>query len=555
MRSLQIAFTVALSLVALVPPAVAGDVNLNGELGLFTLRSGYTYGRGQWGFSLYANEWDYRVASDVFWENFDPLWSNWDLTHQKFSAGFGFGITDRIDIDVALPYEHYHAFCIEGTMQCVGHLNGQTFVGRLHSEGLGDLRVGMRFGIVDNDRQGLSFNAFANGATGDDDKAVVTGEIGFGAGLGWSIGNWVLNGGYWDPGEPDFVSNVPISGPTVQEVSPQFQLGVGYAHPVSDRLDWITELSGAIMSDSDTGEYDTADVASGVRYRFGDDDRWAFNAALRLDLSHNFNGDPIGGLIGLTYATRAADVRAPSGAPARDRGPDAPPPPPAPPSAAPPPPAAAPPSPPPPSTYALTVRKAGTGGGTVTSNPAGIDCGSDCRESYAPGTAVRNTGTPDTCSTLEGFGGDCARDGSVTMSSDKSCVATFNRRPRPAQTFDACEKYGAWDCQTGLRETVPFATGTAAVNESALGTADGRGLLCDWANQLRACPELRLCVAGSTAPGEDACVANERAEVLVEFFRRQSGESAFSGIGSRVQAAPSCSPEDEKGSVGNLLLR
>jgi hypothetical protein len=212
-----------------------------------------------------------------------------------------------------------------------------------------------------------------------------------------------------------------------------------------------------------------------------------------------------------------------------------------------------PPAPPAASTHALTVRRDGTGNGVVTSNPVGIDCGSDCRESYAPGTAVRLTGKPDACSTLTGFGGDCGRDGSVTMSSDRTCTATFDSRPRAAQTFDACEKYGAWDCQTGLRETVPFATGTAVLSETAAG--DGRGVLCDWANQLRACPALRLCVAGSNAASEDACVATERASVLVEFFRRQSGEDAFSGIASRVQAAPSCSPEDEKGSVGNLLLR
>jgi hypothetical protein len=32
--------------------------------------------------------------------------------------------------------------------------------------------------------------------------------------------------------------------------------------------------------------------------------------------------------------------------------------------------------------YALTVAKVGTGSGTVTSNPAGIDCGADCSQTY-----------------------------------------------------------------------------------------------------------------------------------------------------------------------------
>uniref|UniRef100_UPI003F9A9850 InlB B-repeat-containing protein n=1 Tax=unclassified Nitrospira TaxID=2652172 RepID=UPI003F9A9850 len=39
----------------------------------------------------------------------------------------------------------------------------------------------------------------------------------------------------------------------------------------------------------------------------------------------------------------------------------------------------------------LTVTKAGTGSGTVTSNPGGISCGNDCTEGYANGTAVTLT--------------------------------------------------------------------------------------------------------------------------------------------------------------------
>ncbi len=38
-----------------------------------------------------------------------------------------------------------------------------------------------------------------------------------------------------------------------------------------------------------------------------------------------------------------------------------------------------------PITYALTVTKAGTGTGTVTSSPAGISCGADCSQAYASG--------------------------------------------------------------------------------------------------------------------------------------------------------------------------
>jgi hypothetical protein len=76
---------------------------------------------------------------------------------------------------------------------------------------------------------------------------------------------------------------------------------------------------------------------------------------------------------------------------------------------------------------ALSVRISGSGGGSVTSAPAGIACGSDCTEGYAPGTVVTLSATPDPDSVFGGWSGDpdCS-DGVVTMQSAKTCVATFN---------------------------------------------------------------------------------------------------------------------------------
>lgn len=82
-------------------------------------------------------------------------------------------------------------------------------------------------------------------------------------------------------------------------------------------------------------------------------------------------------------------------------------------------------------TYAtLEVSKAGTGSGTVTSVPAGIDCGTDCTELYNTDTSVSITAHPVAGSYFAGWSGDadCA-DGSVTMSADISCTATFSPNP------------------------------------------------------------------------------------------------------------------------------
>jgi GH25 family lysozyme M1 (1,4-beta-N-acetylmuramidase) len=58
--------------------------------------------------------------------------------------------------------------------------------------------------------------------------------------------------------------------------------------------------------------------------------------------------------------------------------------------------------------YPLSVDLTGTGGGTVTSSPAGIDCGSDCQEIVAAGSTVTLVADPDSASAFDGWGGPCA---------------------------------------------------------------------------------------------------------------------------------------------------
>ncbi len=81
----------------------------------------------------------------------------------------------------------------------------------------------------------------------------------------------------------------------------------------------------------------------------------------------------------------------------------------------------------PPTTYALTVTKAGTGNGTVTSSPSGITCGSTCSASYTTGTSVTLTAAAATGSTFTGWSGACTGTGScvVSMTAAKSVTATF----------------------------------------------------------------------------------------------------------------------------------
>ena len=79
-----------------------------------------------------------------------------------------------------------------------------------------------------------------------------------------------------------------------------------------------------------------------------------------------------------------------------------------------------------------TLTIAVVGNGSVTSNPAGINCGADCSEAYALNTAVTLAATPLAGSSFAAWSGDAdCSDGSVTMSAARNCTATFTATPPP----------------------------------------------------------------------------------------------------------------------------
>ena len=89
-------------------------------------------------------------------------------------------------------------------------------------------------------------------------------------------------------------------------------------------------------------------------------------------------------------------------------------------------------------THKLTISMSGTGSGSVTSSPLGIDCGSTCSMSFSEGTVVTLTATPAAGSTFTGWsGGKCSGTGAcqLTLGSDTTVTATFTRSPAPPVTL------------------------------------------------------------------------------------------------------------------------
>ena len=120
--------------------------------------------------------------------------------------------------------------------------------------------------------------------------------------------------------------------------------------------------------------------------------------------------------------------------------------------------------------YALTVTKAGTGSGTVTSSPAGVNCGSDCSESYASGTNVTLTAAAASGSTFAGWSGACSGTGScaATMSAARSVTATFNTTTPVVVIYgDALASDWAnwsWGATIDFNGTNPVKVGSRAIN-------------------------------------------------------------------------------------------
>jgi Divergent InlB B-repeat domain len=89
-------------------------------------------------------------------------------------------------------------------------------------------------------------------------------------------------------------------------------------------------------------------------------------------------------------------------------------------------------------TPALSVFKAGTGSGSVTSSPAGIACGETCAAEFETGEVVTLTPAAATGSEFTGWSGACSGTGAcqVTMGEARSVTASFaleEGTPPPSQ--------------------------------------------------------------------------------------------------------------------------
>ncbi len=125
----------------------------------------------------------------------------------------------------------------------------------------------------------------------------------------------------------------------------------------------------------------------------------------------------------------------------------------------------------------LDAAKAGTGSGTVVSDPAGIDCGSTCSADFLQDAEVSLTATPAGGSLFAGWSGDCSGTGTciVTMDEAASVTATFNLIPSTSTTSVATTTSSApsttttsVDNSTTTTTVVPTTSTTSVVTTTSI---------------------------------------------------------------------------------------
>ena len=133
------------------------------------------------------------------------------------------------------------------------------------------------------------------------------------------------------------------------------------------------------------------------------------------------------------------------------------------------------------STLNLTVAKTGSGAGTVSSSPAGINCGSDCTEAFPSTTTVNLTASPVAGSRFDGWtGGGCTGTGPCTLVGNVSptVTATFTATTSGA-TCPAGQYLAEYYNNVSLSGTAAFSRCEAAItNDWGLG-GPGNGLGTD----------------------------------------------------------------------------
>ena len=194
-----------------------------------------------------------------------------------------------------------------------------------------------------------------------------------------------------------------------------------------------------------------------------------------------------------------------------------------------------------PQPFTLTVEKQGDGGGTVTSQPAGITCGDTCAAEYAAGTLVTLSAVPTGDATFAGWGGACGSTGTceVTMSQAQNVTATFTAPTEP-QPFTLTVRKAGDGAGTVTSQPAGIACGDDCAETYAAGTTVSLSAQATEGSTFTAW--------GGACSGAEAC------EVTVDQAREVTATFTRAEAPNEPPTAASRTVTRQQGETNNLVL-
>jgi len=202
---------------------------------------------------------------------------------------------------------------------------------------------------------------------------------------------------------------------------------------------------------------------------------------------------------------------------------------------------------------ALRVHKPGNGIGTITSVPAGINCGVTCSAQYAQGTSVTLTATPDPDSTFTGWSGACSGTGDCTvkLNADTDVNANF---AGPNQRLTVMEDGNASGTVTsdpagidcGAVCSSPFPTGSSV---TLTATADSGSVFIGWSG---ACSgEQHACTV--TMDGARSVTASFGPREMLKVSKSGDGSGKITSSPAGIKCGSSCAFGYSQGTFVTLI--
>lgn len=204
-------------------------------------------------------------------------------------------------------------------------------------------------------------------------------------------------------------------------------------------------------------------------------------------------------------------------------------------------------------TYNVTVIKTGSGGGSVFSTPAAIDCSPACSVDVAAGTVLTLTAVPHVSSSFGGWsGGGCSGTGTctITVNSDITVGANFPQNFYPLTVSKSgfgsgtvTSSNGAINCGTSCSTSAPYNYSFTLTATPAAGS-----LFLGWSG---ACSGTGSCYVTMTQARAVTAVFVQ-ANPTVSVMKTGSGAGAVFSSPSYITCSPTCNAPVPYGTVLTL---